>query len=191
MADKNDPLTLTSLTELVTLNGKTSTAQFDKTAATWTYTSPLNRVRTVKIDSQNRPIADTVADLSPVQYGYDANGRLKSVRQDSGLNVRETRYDYYATTDPATGAYQGALAQVTDALNRTVTFRYDLAGRVTRQTLPDRVFGGLSLRSESALRHFIDFINTIFHDEIKIYSSSFFISMCHVFIILYNKLHII
>jgi RHS repeat-associated protein len=137
LADERDPLTLTTLTELVTLNGKTSTTRFDKTAATWTYTSPLNRTRTVKIDSQNRPISDTVADLSPIQYGYDAHGRLKLVRQDSGLDVRETHYDYYLTTDPLTGAYQGALAQVTDALNRTATFRYDLAGRVARQTLTD------------------------------------------------------
>ncbi|MCX7093902.1 MAG: hypothetical protein NTY50_10695 [Methylobacter sp.] len=63
-----------------------------------------------------------------MNLSYDARGRLNTTRQGLGTDAR--------TTDDS-GASQGYLHTVTDALNRTVSYDYDLAGRVTRQTLPD------------------------------------------------------
>ncbi len=59
-----------------------------------------------------------------MNLSYDARGRLNTTRQGLGADTRTTDLAYYDS-----GASQGYL--------HTVSYDYDLAGRVTRQTLPD------------------------------------------------------
>ncbi len=96
--------------------------------STFTDTSPTGRTATTTIDTKGRPVKRTIPGLDEVNLSYDARGRLNTPRQGLGTDAR--------TTDDS-GASQGYLHTVTDALNRTVSYDYDLAGRVTRQTLPD------------------------------------------------------
>ena len=56
------------------------------------------------------------------------DGRLISVTQGSGTDTRTATLDYNA---------QGFLDRILDAENRTQGFTYDLAGRLSTQTLPD------------------------------------------------------
>jgi YD repeat-containing protein len=62
--------------------------------------------------------------LTPVDFTYDAQGRLTSIAQ----GARTSAIAYDASSRPSA---------LTDALSRTVTFGYDSADRVTTQTLPD------------------------------------------------------
>ncbi|TAN67540.1 MAG: PASTA domain-containing protein, partial [Methylobacter sp.] len=132
LTDVNDPLSLTTLTETATTNGKTSSSVFNAATLTFTDTSPAGRTATTTIDTKGRPVKRTIPGLDEVNLSYDARGRLNTTRQGLGTDARITDLAYYDS-----GASQGYLHTVTDALSRTVSYDYDLAGRVTRQTLPD------------------------------------------------------
>jgi RHS repeat-associated protein len=69
-----------------------------------------------------------VDGLNPVDFTYDARGRLTTVTQGIGSGARASSLTY----NP-----EGYLETLTDPLARTVRFAYDLAGRVVTQTLPD------------------------------------------------------
>jgi RHS repeat-associated protein len=76
-------------------------------------------------DAQGRIRTITHSDGSFVEYAYDARGRRASVRTPAGT----TSYTYDATS--------GLLLAVDDTLGGRATWSYDLAGRVTTETLPD------------------------------------------------------
>ena len=128
LSNANDLLSLTILTETTTVNGQPYTNVFDKASLTYTNTSPAGRVTTSRVNNKRRPALSTVANLFPVGYAYDARGRLSRIEQGIGTHQRTSLIGYNA---------QGYVDTLTDALNRNTTFEYDLAGRVTRQTLPD------------------------------------------------------
>lgn len=128
LSNANDLFSLISLTDTTVVNGKTYTSTFNKAALTRTQTSPTGRVTATQLDGKGRPIQATVANLAPVNYGYDTRGRLTQIDQGTTPDQRSSQIGYNA---------QGYVGTITDALNRTTTFEYDLAGRITRQTLPD------------------------------------------------------
>nr|WP_186289551.1 RHS repeat-associated core domain-containing protein [Methylomonas koyamae] len=128
LASATDPLTLTKLTETSTLNGRTSTSVYDAATKTITATSPANRKATALTDAQGRIIQSQVTGILASNASYDAQGRLASVSQGTGVDQRTLSYSY----NP-----QGYLASVLDPIGRQVQFAYDQAGRVTTQTLPD------------------------------------------------------
>ncbi len=132
LVDANNPQSLTTLTETATTNGKTSSSVFNAATLTFTDTSPAGRTATTTIDTKGRPVKRAIPGLDEVNLSYDARGRLNTTSQGLGADARITDLAYYDS-----GASQGYLHTVTDALNRTVSYDYDLAGRVTRQTLPD------------------------------------------------------
>ncbi|MFI3155322.1 MAG: PKD domain-containing protein [Methylococcaceae bacterium] len=132
LANVDDPLSLTTLTETATINGKTSRSVFNAADRSFIATSPASRTATTTIDTKGRPVNRAIPGLDDVNLSYDARGRLNTTRQGLGTDARTTDLAYYDS-----GASQGYLHTVTDALNRTVSYDYDLAGRVTRQTLPD------------------------------------------------------
>lgn len=128
MSNVNDLLSLTTLTETATINGNLYKSVFDKASLTYTDTSAAGRITTTQVNSKNSPLQTAVLGLHPVAYGYDARGRLNRIEQGPTDALRATLISYNA---------QGSIDTLTDALNRTVSFDYDLAGRVTRKTLPD------------------------------------------------------
>jgi RHS repeat-associated protein len=134
LADPADALSLQSLTDTVSTNGRVETAAFDAAARRWTFASPANRVVTLSVDDQSRPLMRAVAGLEPATVSYDSRGRLSVLAQGSGSAARATRLDYYAATD---SAQAGFLRSITDTIGRETTFTYDAAGRMTARTLPD------------------------------------------------------
>jgi RHS repeat-associated protein len=127
LADPNNLLTLTSLTDKTTLNGRISTSTYDASTKTTTNTSAAGRTATSVIDNLGRITEAQIAGLLGVNTAYDTRGRLASVSQGSTPDERTVLFGYND---------QGYLQTVTDPLQRTVNYEYDLAGRVTRQILP-------------------------------------------------------
>jgi len=128
LADVNNPLSLTTLTDSVTLNGHTHTTVYDAASKTFTATSPEARQTQAIIDSQGRVTQTQVTGLLPVSHTYDPQGRPDTIAQGSGADKRLFSFAY----NP-----QGYLDSVTDPLERQVKYEYDLAGRVTKTILPD------------------------------------------------------
>jgi len=132
LANANDLLSLTTLTETATINGKTATSTYNASTQTITHTSPAGRTATTTLNAQSRPVKQAIPGLADVDLSYDSRGRLSGTTQGAGSDTRTATLAYYDS-----GASQGYLHTVTDALNRTISYDYDLAGRVTQQTLPD------------------------------------------------------
>jgi RHS repeat-associated protein len=128
LADPGNPLSLTSLTDRATLNGRISTSTFDAATKMTTSTSAAGKTATSVIDNLGRITQAQVAGLLGVNTTYDTRGRLASVSQGSSPDDRSVLFSYND---------EGYLQTVTDPLQRTVNYEYDLAGRVTRQILPD------------------------------------------------------
>jgi len=121
----NDPTSaLRTLTDTVTVNGKTFRSVYDATARTVTTTSAEGRTTVTTADEKGRIIKAEVPGLLPTTYTYDARGRMSTVTQ----GTRTVTYAY----DP-----QGNLASITDPLSRATQLAYDAVGRITRQTQPD------------------------------------------------------
>ena len=123
--DPAEPANVASLTETVTVNGKTATSVRDFVGRTVTATTPEGRQSATSYDVFGRTTEVQAPGFAAVQYGYDTRGRLETVTQ----GTRTTTYSYNALT--------GYLASVTDPASRQVSFIYDAAGRVKTQTLPD------------------------------------------------------
>src|SRR5207302_4610231 len=123
-----DPLSLTSQTDTLVINGRTYTSVFNQTAKTIITTTPAGRTSTVMLDAQGRVIQEQVAGLEPVSYTYDAQGRLSTITQGTGTTARTSTLGYDT---------KNQLTSVQDPLLRTVGFAYDLAGRITTKTFPD------------------------------------------------------
>ena len=128
LADPSDLLSLTILTDRITLNGRDSTSVFTASSRATINTSAAGRRSTTVIDAQGRMTQSQISGLSAVNNTYDSRGRLISISQGSGADLRTTGFTYNNN---------GYLASSTDALGRNTGFEYDAAGRVTRQTLPD------------------------------------------------------
>ena len=128
LSDPLNLLSLTKLTDTVTLNGRTFTSVYDGATRTATSTSAAGRQGNAVIDSLGRVVQSQVAGLLANDLTYDTRGRLASVTQGAGVEAR------MATLSYNTGGY---LDTVTDPLGRTLSLTYDAAGRVTHETLPD------------------------------------------------------
>lgn len=132
LADPADPLSLQSLTETTTVNGNVFTSVYDATTKTFTVTSPEGRVSIEMINDQGRPVHTQTTGLAAEDFGYDSRGRLETILADDGNEQRLTQLNYYSS-----GPQAGFLKSITDPASRTISFEYDNAGRVIKQTLPD------------------------------------------------------
>lgn len=128
LTNEQNPLSLISLNETVTVNGRQFTSAYDAAARQFTFTTPEGRQSTTTIDPQGRMVQDVVPGFDAVNYTYDNRGRLATITQGTGADARTLTLNYNNS---------GYLATLTDSLNRTTSFSYDAAGRVTSQTLPD------------------------------------------------------
>lgn len=132
LSNSFNPLSLISMTDTTTTNGRQSQTQYTAATRTFNRTSAVGRTSTTVLDAQGRISSNQVTGLASTAFAYDLRGRLEQVTEGSGTSQRLTALNYYQS-----GAQAGFLQSITDAENRTVSFEYDAAGRVTRQTLPD------------------------------------------------------
>jgi len=124
LTNVDDPLSLASLTQSVTINGRTFSATYDPSARRVTNTSPEGRQTATGLDARGRVIrTDPGPGLAPITLAYDAQGRVTQLAQ--GAQVWTYTYDA-----------QNRLTRRTDALGRAIQYGYDAAGRVTTLTLP-------------------------------------------------------
>ncbi|CDI04394.1 exported hypothetical protein [Candidatus Competibacter denitrificans Run_A_D11] len=128
LSNPQNLLSLTTLTDTATLNGRTATSIYTAATRTTVATSPAGRQRTAIVDTQGRITQAQVPGLATINTSYDSHGRPSAITQSSGSETRTLSFAY----NP-----QGYLQTATDPLGRTVNYAYDAAGRVTTQTLPD------------------------------------------------------
>jgi RHS repeat-associated protein len=118
------PLSLRSLTERVTIDGRTQTSHYDALTRTFTDTTPEGRVTTTEVDGQARPVRIQAGSLTPVTVTYNARGQVTETAQ----GTRSETLTYDSTR---------RIKTITDPLQRTTEFTYDPASRPDVQTLPD------------------------------------------------------
>jgi RHS repeat-associated protein len=128
LTDPGNMLSLRTLTDTVTINGRAYRSVFDAVAHTITATSPSGRQEVTTLDALGRVVLDQVAGIDPLAYAYDGRGRLTSVMQGAGAGARALTFAYNG---------DNTLSSVTDPLGNVGRFTYDAAGRVTQATRPD------------------------------------------------------
>jgi RHS repeat-associated protein len=121
-----------ALTNVFTVNGRAWTNTYNGTNRTIVSTSPSGRRGRITLDARGWPAQAQFGDLDPIDYTYDARGRLATAALGQGPGARLGVF---------TNGPDGFLASITDPLGRTTFFTNDANGRVTAQTLPGgRVF---------------------------------------------------
>ncbi len=105
LATANNPLSLTTLTDTVTLNGRTQTTVYNAANKTFTSTNPAARQTKTVIDNLGRVTQAQTTGLLAVNKTYDPQGRPSTIAQGSGVDERLINFGY----NP-----QGYLANVTD-----------------------------------------------------------------------------
>ncbi|HEX8699915.1 MAG TPA: RHS repeat-associated core domain-containing protein [Myxococcaceae bacterium] len=123
LVNGGSPTDFATLTESVTVNGRTFSSTYTANTREVVNSSPLGRKATTWLDADGRPVKMATASLLPIEYSYDASGRLQQMKQ--GSRVVSWTYDT-----------QGQLETMTDPNSRVASFDYDDAGRMLGQTLP-------------------------------------------------------
>ena len=124
LSDGANPLSLESQVDSLTVNGRLFLTSYAASTRTLTATTPAGRSSTTRQDSLGRVAEETTQGITPVQFQYDARGRLAQIVQGS----RQWSYAYDAN---------GRLATATDPLTRSSQYSYDSAGRLTREVQTD------------------------------------------------------
>lgn len=127
-ADSADLTSFETLAEVRTVNGSNWLSVFDRSTSVLQDESPEGRTVVRELNALGQASRIQVGDLAPVEFGYDERGRLISTTQNDGVTTRSMGIVYDAN---------GFVGSVTDSLGRVTGFEYDLAGRVTKQVLPD------------------------------------------------------
>jgi RHS repeat-associated protein len=121
-----NPFAIDTLRDDTTIAGDSHSAAYDGTTRTLTVDSAENRRQTTRFDAKGRVVEKSLgAGLAPLQAVYDARGRLASTTR----GATGTTFTY----DPA---HPFRIRTRTDAEDRTVTYGYDDAERVTNVELP-------------------------------------------------------
>ncbi len=128
LANQQDPLSLTSLTERWSFNNREFTSTFDAASRSYQLVTPALRRETWTVDAQNRPLSWSMPGLSGGTFAYDGRGRLTTASQGAGTLQRSLSLGYDSN---------GFVKSLTDSAGSSVAFTYDQAGRLTLETLPD------------------------------------------------------
>ncbi|HWP04929.1 MAG TPA: hypothetical protein VNN72_04270, partial [Polyangiaceae bacterium] len=123
LADRNDPLSVTTLETSSSVNGLTWRDTWNASASTRTLTSPEGRTVVQTLDEKGQLQSVQVGNLTPALFDYDANGRLVAVHHDA----RTTTLKYASSY----------LASQSNALGEKTKFARDAVGRPLTTTLPD------------------------------------------------------
>ena len=124
LSDSQNPLSLTSLIESITVNGRTSQSSYTASSRRMTLTSAAGRVTTTDYDALGRVTQISPPGVYPTQLHYDARGRNDTITQGTRVTTLAYRTD-------------GFLDNILDPLLHRTTFGYDPVGRPTSETLPD------------------------------------------------------
>jgi RHS repeat-associated protein len=144
LSDQTNPLSLTTFTDTLTLNGQPYTTMYDPPTRTFTTMTPEGREAVTTIDAHSRPLRSQIAALYPVRREYDLRGRLTTIKHGPAdpdtSDTRVTTVAYVESTDITPTGYPavalGRLKTITDAQGRVTTFVYDDGGRLEAETLP-------------------------------------------------------
>lgn len=128
LADVSNPLSLTTLTDRSSINGRTYTRILDVKKQQVTQQTPAGRKSITTTDAQGRVVKSEGHGLLPVSFVYDAKGRLSQVSSGTGDEARTVAIEY---------DNEGRIQSLTDPLKRSVRLEYDRAGRVNKQVLSD------------------------------------------------------
>jgi RHS repeat-associated protein len=125
LADASDLLSLESLTAETTVNGRTTTLEYDAATRTASQTTPEGHQRITTFDALGRTtILDLAAGLDPITTNYDAQGRVTSIVQ----GTQSWTYDYDA---------QHRAISRTDATGQSQLYTWDDANRLISLGFPD------------------------------------------------------
>jgi RHS repeat-associated protein len=128
LSDPNDPLSLQTKNDTVTINGQPFTSSYNGTARRYTTRSPVGREFTTFLNEREEVIELSTLGRSSVRYLYDSTGRMTNIFKGTGGDERVTSFGY---------GIDGLLNRITDPLNQTHGFTRDAAGRVQAYTFPD------------------------------------------------------
>ena len=124
LADRSDPLSVTTLTEGLSVNGRQWQTSFTSLNRSLVTRTPAGRQSTVVLNGQSDVASVQTPGLATATFAYNTRGQLTSIQQ----SARRTDFGYNSS---------GLIERITDPLSRSVSFLYDKAGRVTQQTLSD------------------------------------------------------
>ena len=127
LTDPDNPLSLETLTDTVTVNGRTYTSLYDAATRQVTTASPEGRQTITTLDGRGRVADLHLPGLLPVLFTYDARGHLTTIIAGSGDDARISTINYNV---------EGYLGTITDPLLRTVMLDDDAGGRITNASLP-------------------------------------------------------
>jgi len=128
LAIANEPTSLNQLTTNRRVNGRNYSTIYDAATKTYTSLTPESRSTTQIINNQGDIVLEQVNGLAPVQYSYDARGRLEKIDVGSGNETRTTQISY---------GNDGFIDSIIDPLQQTTQMTYDATGRLLAQTLAD------------------------------------------------------
>lgn len=135
LSDPKNLLSHSQLQQTITVNSRSYFSSYFASSRTETVRTPAGRTATKVVSSVNKPLSHQVTGFAPTTFSYDLRGRLDLLTAGSGASARTTGFSYYAD-----GPSTGWLRAVTDAEGRVQSYEYDLAGRITKQTLTDGRF---------------------------------------------------
>jgi RHS repeat-associated protein len=126
IANPLNPLSVSTLTDKLELNGNTAQSVYTADNRTLTELSPLGRMRTTIYDDNGQVIKRTITGLIPTVYQYDQQGRPSLTKRED-TETRQYAYAYNAT---------GGLDRLTDPSGNISSYQYDADNRITRISLP-------------------------------------------------------
>jgi RHS repeat-associated protein len=128
LTDPNDRLSIATLTDSSSVNGKTSTVVYNRAANTVTETTPEGRTSVTTLDPKGRAVFVERNGVEPVAYTYDNRGRLSSSTTGTGPSARTSTITY---------GLDGLAETMTDALGRVMSYDdRDPIGRPLSVTAP-------------------------------------------------------
>jgi RHS repeat-associated protein len=128
LPDPDNPLNISALTNTTAVNGRLFSAVYNAAAKTVTTSTPEGRQLILTLDARGRVVRKQLGNLHPINFTFDQRGRVATITQGTGPDVRTLNITYNS---------QGYPERMTDPLSRSIDFQYDLAGRVTREILAD------------------------------------------------------
>ncbi len=130
-----DPLSVTGLTNIITVNTNTYIQVYNPTNQTVTATSPMGRTGTTTLDAHGRLIQISAPGWPLLNITYDTLGRVAAVTNSSSVGALATTFAYDSL---------GRLSTATDPLGATNAYAYDGAGRLRQQTMADGSVAGFT-----------------------------------------------
>ena len=122
LTDPNNLLSLQTLVDTATINGRTFTRSYNAATRTITDTSAEGRTIISVLDAQGRVIRRELVGIAPITVTYDSHGRVIENRQ--GAQFRTFSYD---TRNRVVGRV--------DAAGHRITWDYDNNDRIIQKTL--------------------------------------------------------